>query len=104
MTGVKLSLMTFIQRNFRNETIPISCAVEKPKYIESRKEVIRKMDKEIKAAQDKMLEIGNPNDQAYQDAAKRLKKCQEIKKNCEDSIELITEQMAIEKKSRIHTR
>jgi len=104
MTGVKFSLMMYTNRGDTREYIPVSCAIEKPKYIQSRKEVIRKMDEEIRKQKEIMQEITNTEDLAYKTAAKRLKRCQDIKKTCEDSIELITEQMAIERKSRIHTR
>ena len=104
MTGVKFSLMMYTNRGDTREYIPVSCAIEKPKYIQSRKEVIRKMDEEIRKQKEIMQEITNTEDLAYKTAAKRLKRCQDIKKTCEDSIELITEQMAIEKKSRIRAR
>ena len=86
------------------EVVPMSCAVEKPKYIANRHDVIAEMDKTIKELEAEMAVIADVKSDAYKAKAKKLAKCREIKKNCEFSIKLATEQMEIEKRARARIR
>ena len=81
--------------------IPHTCAVEKLEYIKDRKRTIEKMDVEINALKKIINETADTESRSYKDASKRLKKCYEIRKNCEDSIVLVKSQIEIEKKSRV---
>jgi len=82
------------------EVVPMSCATEKPKYIANRHDVIAEMNKEIKGLETKIAGIADKKSLEYTAAVKRLAKCREIKKNCEFSIKLATEQMENAKKVR----
>ena len=97
-TRIRVNLGTTTER------VPISCAVEKPKYIESRKEVIENMNKEIKRLEAKIAGFADATCSEYMAAVKRLAKCRVIKQNCEFSIKLTTEQMGIEKRTYARTR
>ncbi len=82
------------------ERAPVSCAMKKSEYIEDRKETIKKIDDEIKALKKSISKLNDTKGYFYQAAVKRLKKCCEIKQNCEASIVLAKKQMEIENKCR----
>ena len=81
------------------ERIPVSYAVKKPEYIEDRKQTIKKIDEEINDLKKRISEFTNTESYFYKEAVKRLKKCCEIKQNCEASIVLAKKQIEIAKRT-----
>ena len=73
--------------------IPQSNAEAKTDYIESRKATIKAMEKEIAELEATIKEIKDKKSYSYQAAVKKLKKCREIKQNCEFSIKLTETQV-----------
>ena len=80
--------------------IPKTYAVGKLEYIKDRKKEMEKIDVEINALKKTIAESINTESYSYKEAQKRLKKCYEIKQNCEASIVLAEKQIAIEKRTR----
>lgn len=80
------------------ERIPVSYAVKKSEHIESTRKNIEKIDAEINQLRKKLDEVTDTESFFYQNTLKRLKKCYEIKRNCEASIVLAREQMKINKR------
>jgi len=73
--------------------IPQSNTVAKTDYIESRKERIKAMAKEMAELEKTIKGIKDKKSYFYQAAMKKLQKCREIKQNCEFSIKLTETQM-----------
>jgi hypothetical protein len=82
----------------RAERIPQNYAMEKSEYIKDRKQVIAEINRKISDLSKQLDRIQDKEDWGYRDIETRLKKCYEIKQNCESSIVLIKEQMKINKR------
>lgn len=93
-----------INMGVTTEMIPLGCATEKPKYVANRQGIIAEMNKEIKQLEKRMADFTDKKTPEYKAVVKRLAKCREIKKNCEFSVKLATEQMEIEKRVRTRIR
>lgn len=88
----------------RANCVPLGCAVEKTAYIKDRYNIIAKMDDEIESLKKTISTTSAEKNYIYQNAVKRLKKCQEIKQNCESSIRLIEKQLGIGCSSNVKVR
>ncbi|MBR3148343.1 MAG: hypothetical protein IKF41_03310 [Alphaproteobacteria bacterium] len=84
--------------------IPNGFATEKSDYIKDKKNVIKQMNIEIKSLEKKIEDARKAGMPVSEQDIKRLKKCREIKQNCEFSITVITMQIEIEKRIRTHKR
>ncbi len=79
------------------ERIPQTYAMGKSEYIKDRKDVIAEINHKISDLTKKLSMIQDKESSFYQDVVKRLKKCYEIKRNCEASIVLAKEQLKVAK-------